>query len=192
MKQERTNLVGNHKIRNKPNKSEKMKSRKISTLKKHRTHQSKSRSHERTSSSKLISKPINKMMAKTGSYDLTTSINSSNDVEEDVLNINDKIRLNSAEPIRDKTGGCESSSRNLYRVDNGFVKPDRRARNDAHSNNIPPASSSSPMFEFPKKKRFFGMPLTCFAYFAAIYSIVRDYQLSKLVKSATLNFICYF
>lgn len=176
MKQERTNLVGNHKIRNnKLNKSEKMKSRKISTLKKHRS-QSKSRNHEITSSSKLISKPINKMMAKTGSYDLTTSINSGNDVEEDVLSINDKIRLNSAEPIRDKTGGVENSSRNLYRFDNGFVKPDRRARNDEHSNNIPPASSSSPMFEFPKKKRFFGMPLTCFAYFAAIYSIVRDYQ----------------
>lgn len=102
-----------------------------------------------------IPKParIKKILPKTGSYDLTTSINSG-DLDEGVLN--DKIRLNSAEPI-------QNSDRT--RFETMIVKPDRRPNELARN-------ESTATIEFPRKRTCFGLPLTCLTYFAAIYSIV--------------------
>lgn len=141
------------------------------------------------SSSKLSFKQnelLKKMMPKTGSYDLSSA--NSVDFDDDLLN-NDNIKLNSAEPL-DPTGDY-----------NNAEKRDRDSRwNTMIVKNVEPASKKTVVtnanklsknkktavksddekitrsdlskLSFPTKKSILGLPLTCFTYFAAIYSLV--------------------
>lgn len=173
----------------------------------HHQHRHHHNNHSSSSASKLMpnnpASRLKNMLPKQGSYDLNNTSVNSMELDEDVLNINnDKIRLNSAEPLYDYDSsrsdiGFSSSSR----FDTMIVKPDHRGVGLPPP---PPAPQSMPLpppppplssqhrppphfsmqpgafvvdqsekIEFPKKRTCFGLPLTCFAYFAAVYSIVR-------------------
>lgn len=144
----------------------------------HHKHHHKHRHHHRESSKQLVTNPArlvkNKIPLpnKTGSYDLTTSMNSL-DLDEDVLNINnDKIRLNSAEPLGTNNNNNETNTTastvapTADRYDTMIIKP------NGSDNNGGNYATSDEKIEFPKKCTCLGLPLTCFTYFAAVYSIV--------------------
>lgn len=137
--------------------------------------------HHHHNSSKLVPNPARikkKILNKTGSYDLTTSLNSI-DLDDD------KIRLNSAEPLPETS----------------LMSPDPflSSTTTTTTSRFDPAAMmmmrsneyGDEKVEFPKKCTCFGMPLTCFAYFAAVYSIVILSFFFLIYRSILVNFLCF-
>jgi hypothetical protein len=137
--------------------------------------------NQRKTSIELIKKIIPR--STSGSYDLNPFLNESSYAPQHIRNQNkvDDFRVDNETLSSDLTSSSTSNNTEMtsssHSESNVRIKSTKKASNTPQ-NSFPTAVS----VELPKKRTCFGFPILCFAYFAAIYTLVSKLELPMLIE----------
>ena len=137
--------------------------------------------YPRKTSKELIKKIIPR--STSGSYDLNPFLNESNYVSHNNKNQNkvDDYRVENETLSSELTSN--STSNNTVMTSSNFSESKIQIKSNKNLNNgmMKNSFSTASTVELPKKRTCFGFPILCFAYFAAIYTLVsKEFEFLKI------------